>query len=126
MMPVIFKDIDVFVCPNCKYEDASYIPILKNKFVVCPDCEKTVRKVIVKMPFGPYMTMEQYLDLLKYINEKEVFLKISGKSIKYASCTFDFKTQMIHCVKLNNKEFYKANENRHKDLYKWIMEYLES
>jgi hypothetical protein len=123
----MFEDVDVFVCPNCKFEDSSYIPICRQdrEYVKCTNCEETVKIVIVKMPYGPYMTMDQYLELLKYIDENHSFAKMDGKLIKYATSKFDFRTKDIYYVKLNDKEFYKVNENRHKDLYKWIMEYLE-
>ncbi|XZI53252.1 hypothetical protein ACSXD3_17855 (plasmid) [Clostridium perfringens] len=45
--------------------------------------------------------------------------------IKYVRCTFDMRTHEIFSVSLDNRAFVKVNENRHRDLKKWIYEYLD-
>ncbi|MDM0987453.1 hypothetical protein QTI95_14040 [Clostridium perfringens] len=116
---------EVFVCKNCGYEDSSYVPMMKNKIIKCPMCRKPVKRNIVLMEFGENLSLQDYAELLVYIDENHSFRKVKGKMIKYVRCTFDMRTHEIFAVSLDDKEFVKVNENRHRDLKKWIYEYLD-
>ncbi|QUH22066.1 hypothetical protein [Alkaliphilus sp. B6464] len=119
--------IDVFICKECGYEDSSIIPMKKHlKTYTCPNCDKIVKLNIVKMEHGEDMTLKEYLELVKYINENHSFRQLKGKMIKYISHTLDFRTGHIHRVTLNHKEFATINENRHRNLKEWIYRYLNS
>lgn len=122
------EKIDVFVCRNCGYEDGSIIPCFRknDKIVKCPNCNKEVENNILEFDKGDCLTFKEYAELLKFINENHSFRTIKGKRIKYVSHTFDMRTMTIYRVTLDDKEFCKVNENRHKDMKKWIYEYLNS
>lgn len=120
------EKVEVFVCKNCGYEDSSFIPMIQKNKVECPICKLVVDKNIVEMNFEPYMSIEEFNDLLQYINKNHSFRALKGKMIKYISPTIDFRTGCIGKVVLDDKVFFKVNENRHKDLYKWIKDYLNS
>lgn len=65
-------------------------------------------------------TVQEKIELLH-----EKLAKVKGKMIKYVRCTFDMRTHEIFAVSLDDKEFVKVNENRHRDLKKWIYGYLD-
>lgn len=120
------EKVKVFVCKNCGYEDSSFIPMNNKDKVWCPNCKLKVDKHTIEMNFEPDMTIEEFNNLLKYINENHSLRALKGKMIKYISPTIDFRTGCIGQVVLDDKIFKKVNENRHKNLYKWITEYLDS
>lgn len=111
---------------KCGYEDSSFIPIIETSSVQCPHCKENVERNIIKKKYEDYMTMQEYLDLVKFIDENHSFKYGKGKMIKYINMTLDFRTTTIHGIKLNDKEFYKVNQNRHRNLLVWIMDYLKS
>lgn len=119
--------IDVFICNECKHEDSSYIPFKYSNVesVECPECHNIVANNIVKMIDEPFMTLREYFDLLNYIVNNHGFGTGTGKMIKYVSHTLDTRTGLIYKVKLDDEEFTKVNENKHRNLKTWIMEYLE-
>lgn len=126
--------IEVFVCSHCGAEDSSFVPSgagymgikpKKEGNVICFNCKKEVFKDIVLMDEGKPMTLTEYSELLKYINENHSFKKGMGKMVKYISHTFDFRTLMISRVDIDGKIFSITNENSHKNLKKWIMDYLK-
>ncbi|EIF6155387.1 hypothetical protein LFJ62_003094 [Clostridium perfringens] len=86
--------------------------------------QKTSRNIVL-MEFGENLSLQDYAELLVYIDENHSFRKVKGKMIKYVRCTFDMRTHEIFSVSLDNKEFVKVNENRHRDLKKWIYGYLD-
>lgn len=127
--------IDVFICNKCGYEDSSFIPNgaiymdsqpCEEGYVQCPKCKEIVKKEIKQIESGNDMTLKEYLELVKYISEKHSFRKVKGKMIKYISHTLDFRTGTIYQIILDGKKFTKVNENRHRDLKKWVMNYLDS
>ena len=120
------EKVEVFVCKNCGYEDSSFIPMNPENKVQCPSCKLMVDKNIVKMNFEPYMSIKEFNDLLQYINKNHSFMAVKGKMIKYISPTIDFRIGNIGRVVLDHKVFAKVNENRHKNLYKWIKDYLNN
>ena len=99
------EKIEVFVCKNCGYEDSSFIPMSNKNRVKCPNCKLTVDKNIVEMNFEPYMTIGEFNNLLKYINENHSCRALKGKMIKYISPTIDFRTGCIGKVVLDDKVF---------------------
>lgn len=129
------KLVDVFVCEMCGYEDSSFIPsgaVLKEDVkrndgnILCPSCKSVVKKNIIKKEPGKNMTLKEYLELVKFIEENHSFRNLQGKMIKYIGNTLDFRTGMIHRVKLDDKEFSKTNENAHRNIKEWVMDYLNS
>ena len=69
--------------------------------------------------------MDEFNSLLKYINKNHSFKQLEGKMIKYVSPTIDLRTGSIGCIKLDDKIFSQTNENRHRNLKEWIMQYLK-
>lgn len=120
------EKLEVFICENCGYEDSSFIPMrLKNR-VECPRCKIIVSRNIVEINNEPDMSINEFNELLEYINKNHSFIGLKGKMIKYISPTIDLRTGHIGMVRLDDKTFSKTNENRHKNLKNWIMEYLQS
>ncbi|MDT2677945.1 hypothetical protein [Enterococcus gallinarum] len=69
------------------------------------------------------MSLNQFKELLVHINKFHKFGK--GKSIKYVTPHIDMRFGDIYAIEFrgfNDKIFSITNENRDKDLYKWIME----
>lgn len=120
------ENIDVFVCEKCGYEDSSIIPFVRPDRTICEcsKCGKEVAKNIVKMPIGKNMTLQEYLDLLQFIEENHSFRRMKGKRIKYIGHTYDFRTHEIFSIRIDNVTFTKVNENRHKNLKEWVMNYI--
>ena len=118
--------VEVFVCKECGYEDSSIIPMMKEDEIKCPHCKREVKRNIVLMEYGDYMLLAEYIELLAYIEEEHSFKDLKGKMIKYVRHSFDMRTNTIYEVTLNDKKFSKINENRHRDLLKWIYEYLDN
>jgi hypothetical protein len=78
-----------------------------------------------------YMTVNEYIELLKYIHKNHNFALCQGKAIKYVDCTFDNRFGQIFSIRFRgfgNKEivFSIVNENRDNNLKEWIYEWLES
>lgn len=121
------KTIEVFICTNCGYEDSSFMPIkYKNKQLgICPSCNCNVTVNIESIEMPPHMTISEFNSLLKYINKNHSFKQLEGKMIKYVSPTIDLRTGFIGCIKLDDKIFSQTNENRHRNLKEWIMQYLK-
>lgn len=76
------------------------------------------------------MSLKDYVELLKYIDENHGWRNTLGKEgskhIKYVRCTFDTRTNTIFSVELDDKNFTIVNENKDVDLKEWIYEYLNS
>lgn len=64
--------------------------------------------------------------LVKFIHENHSFRDMKGKRIKYITHTLDFRTGEIYRVVLDDVEFAKVNENRHRNLIEWIYNYLNN
>lgn len=129
------EKVDVFVCSLCGYEDSSFIPsgaILsgskncRDGCVICPHCGKEVLKEIVQKDFEPYMSIQEFNELLNYIHKNHSFKDLKGKMIKYISPTIDFRTGCIGKIVIDDVSFNKVNENRHRNLKNWVLEYLNS
>lgn len=128
--------IKVFVCKECGYEDSSFIPegakdISCKKecpkgYVECPICHKIVKKTIIEKEMGKGMTFSEFVELVSYINENHSFKDLKGKHIKYITPTYDTRTNVIHCIKLNDTIFSITNENKHRNLKEWIYNYLNN
>lgn len=82
------------------------------------------------MKKGKCMSIIEYVELLKYIDENHSFGRLKGKKIKYIEHIFDFRTNEIFCIKLrpicsDEVIFSITNENRDKDLKEWIYQWLK-
>lgn len=132
----IDENVEVFVCNNCDYEDSSFIPSgakpvnckkkVDKNHVECPKCHHIVEKNIITQKYEPYMSLEEFNKLYEYIMNNHSFSAVKGKMIKYITPTIDTRSNRIYQIKLDDKVFSKVNENRHKNLYDWIMEYLDN
>lgn len=75
------------------------------------------------------MSIGEFLELLKYIQENHSFVTLRGKRIKYISPTYDTRTGRIFHVHLRlggeGLHFSITNENKHRNLKDWIYEWLE-
>lgn len=81
------------------------------------------------MKEGKNMTLKEFVELVKYINDNHSMRNMEGKCIKYITPTFDFRTNEIYGIKIwggvhEKKEFYVVNENKDKDLKQWIYKWL--
>ena len=72
------------------------------------------------------MTIEEFSELTKFISENHGFRsrKPGGRMIKYVRCSFDTRTNDIFSVILDDMIFSTTNENRKRDLKKWIYAWL--
>lgn len=73
-----------------------------------------------------YMSLEDFNELVKYISENHGFrsCKPNRKMIKYIQCSFDTRFGDVWSVVLDNVVFSVVNENRKRNLKKWIYAYL--
>lgn len=79
------------------------------------------------------MSFEDLRKLLNVIEKQHRFgtsIKTPNfKGIKYVDPIIDMRTHDIFCITLRGlygeKTFSLTNENKDKDLFKWIMEYLD-
>jgi hypothetical protein len=78
---------------------------------------------------GKNMTMQQFLEVTLYIQQNHGFGR-KGHHIKYIRPHFDTRTGDFYGVSLSgifgHKDFFVTNENRHRDLTAWIMEFLQT
>jgi hypothetical protein len=123
------EKIKVFKCENCGYEDGSefyepYKNVLPDGKISCPKCHKKVNYITFDYEIGKKMTMQEYVDLVEYINKHHNF-PYNGKMIKYANSSIDFRNGLIWKVSLNDVDFSVVNKNRHKNLKEWIYDWLE-
>jgi hypothetical protein len=74
------------------------------------------------------MTYEEFVKVLKYVTENHKFGSGIGKGIKYVTPTFDLRNGKIHCITFSGwngeKVFSIINENKDKNLYAWVVEWL--
>lgn len=71
------------------------------------------------------MTFNDLRDFLNYVEKNHKFGK--GKSIKYVTPHIDMRYGNIHAIEFrgfNDRVFSITNENKDRDLYVWIMEWL--
>lgn len=123
------KMVKVFICPKCGFEDSSFVPFTykEGETSICRGCNsKFTENHIKELPQGDCLTIQEYYELIKYIHENHSFKNVQGKCIKYISHVLDFRTLKIHSVTLDDKKFNKVNENGHRDMKKWIYDYLNS
>lgn len=74
------------------------------------------------------MNINDFRELCIYIDENHSFRKMMGKRIKYVSPTVDMRTGEIFHVRLRRAEgidFSLTNENKNRDLFQWIVDWLE-
>jgi hypothetical protein len=77
------------------------------------------------------MNSIQYYQLLHYIMENHSWYNgIKGRCIKYIRPHFDTRTSQYYGITLDTLEgrenFFAINENQHRNLYEWIMEWLNN
>ena len=72
------------------------------------------------------INLEEFNDLVKFISDNHGFRshKRGGKMIKYVRCSFDTRFNDIFSIQLDDKIFSVVNENRKRDLKKWLYSYL--
>lgn len=121
--------VKVFICNNCNYEDSSFIPdfaVEKNGLVFCSNCKKEVPKTIVEQEYGRTLSLIEFVGLLNYLKNNLELIHIDSKSLKKIKLTFDTRTNNFFSVILDYEgkyvSFIKTNENRHRDLLKWIQD----
>lgn len=77
-----------------------------------------------------YMTLEQFCQLVEFINFNHAWGVSRGKWVKYIIPSYDTRTQMIYGIKLRgmfeDKDFFIVNEDVHRNLNQWVREWLES
>lgn len=80
------------------------------------------------------MNSKQFNELVEYIHKNHSFGKLSknekrSKHIKYVDSTLDMRNGKIFSVTLrgvfDDITFTTNNENTHRDLFTWIMDWLE-
>lgn len=79
---------------------------------------------------GKGLNIEGFRAILNYIEKHHSFRKAMGKRIKYVSPTCDMRTGEIFHVNLRlsgkGKNFSLTNENKNKDLFEWITDWLDN
>lgn len=73
------------------------------------------------------MTLEEFVELAKYVYANHGFTDFgNGKiHIKYVRCSFDTRTNEVYSITLDKVDFTTVNENRKRDLKKWVYCYLK-
>lgn len=75
------------------------------------------------------MNIEDFREILNYIEKNHSFRKSQGKMVKYVSPTLDMRIGKIFHVNLRRsgegKDFSLTNENKDKDLKSWILNWLD-
>lgn len=74
------------------------------------------------------ITLDEFRELLRHINEGHSFKKGKGKKIKYIEPIIDMRTGKIFAIKFrgwHDKEFAIVNENRNKNLLELVKEWLD-
>lgn len=125
------ETMNVFICAKCGGEDSSFIPCAEGRSVRCIHCKKEVEVKLIKVEQGKALSVKDYIELLQYISKNHAWNIncMKGKVIKYVDATFDFRTNTYFAIKfrgMEDKDFVKVNENRHRDMKKWIYDWLES
>lgn len=78
----------------------------------------------MSLDISNYMTTDGLVGLLQYIQHYHSF-RYGGKRIKYVVPHYDTRTGRIFCIELDDKAFSITNDNRHRKLIEWVMEYLK-
>lgn len=74
------------------------------------------------------MSMKDLQNLLQLIEEKHRFGRGKGKGIKYVIPYLDMRHRDIYAIDFrgwNDKSFSLVNENKDKNLFLWILSWLE-
>lgn len=72
------------------------------------------------------MSKLDFWEVMRHVHAENRFGK-GGRHIKYVTPTFDMRTGDIHTIEfrgVENKTFSITNENKDRDLYEWVMEWL--
>lgn len=74
----------------------------------------------------PGITIEEFSELTKFIAKNHGFRSHNknGRMIKYVRCSFDTRTNNIYSVILDDIHFSIINQNRKRNLKKWVYAYL--
>ena len=76
-----------------------------------------------------YMTLQDLTKLLNYIEKNHSARNGRGRSVKYVDPCFDMRIRKIFGITLRGafgeKSFTIVNENKDKDLYTWITNWLD-
>ena len=77
-----------------------------------------------------HMTLDEFNDLVTYIQKNHSFPEMEGKRIKYITPTFDTRTGRIFHINLRlageGKDFSVTNENKHRKLNEWVVDWLDN
>jgi transcription elongation factor Elf1 len=115
--------IEYVKCPSCGYEDSLFL-VNKTESIECPKCGKWG---IFSHHFGANqgLSIAEYTDLVVDIYENHGWRHLGkSKNIKYVRGMFDTRTGRYFGVILDSHEFIINNENRHRNLKRWITEFL--
>ena len=116
----------VFICPECGYEDSKYVPAFNlSSPIPCPHCKKLVPNEKVDRIGGCPMSMVELRELYKEINLNH--LGTNGKCVKNIVPTINCKSGLIDSIEIEGIKhllFSVRNQNQHKNLYKWVINYL--
>lgn len=76
-----------------------------------------------------YMSLQDFTNLLNYIERNHTWNLAKGRMVKYVEPCFDMRIRRVFAVKLRGafgeKSFAVINENKDKDLYTWIINWLD-
>ena len=76
------------------------------------------------------MNLNDFRDLLNYIEKNHSFRRGKGKMIKYVSPTCDMRSGDIFHINLrqagNGVDFSLTNENKDRNLKRWVMDWLDN
>lgn len=74
------------------------------------------------------MKLNEFKELLMYIDKNHSFAKVKGLKIKYVTPVVDMRTKSIHSITFNGmfeeKQFSITNENKNRSLRNMIYEWF--
>lgn len=126
------EKIELWVCPECGFEDSKILPFVYKDDVnnaSCFGCSYRGTFIKSMVSLGKYMSLKDFVELTQYIHcyhsRTKSFEREGSKRIKNIESSLDIETASVFKISLDNEEFSMLNHNRHRDLKQWIYNYLK-
>ena len=102
------EKIELWVCPECGYEDSGILPFVykdNTNNAHCFGCSYRGTFIKSMVLFGKYMSLKDFLELTQYIYKNHGWAtslgKEGSKKVKYIRSSFDTRTASVFGVTLD-------------------------